>query len=114
MPVQPIFSLRINENQPSKNLILGIEGSGLEESNKEECQKDFEYQNFDHKEKYFGCTSRSFTMGIIFVLVSSFIFTVIRLVIGCTTVEDVEVLVTYSILQMCLMSSIVIFTVFSL
>ena len=107
MPTQPIFSLAINENQTSKNLFIGIKGCGPEQLTKE-CPKAVEYQKFDHKEKHFACRSSNFTMGIIFVLVSSFLFTVIRLFIGCTTVDDDEVLVTYSILQMCLMSSIAV------
>ena len=108
MSEQPIFSLQGNNKANSKNPVYTIKNYGKDEI-ASECQDNVEYQRFDDGRRNNGVPSlSSFSTGIILVLVSSFFFAFIRMVIEFKIIDDGEVLATYSIVKILLMSSIAI------
>lgn len=107
MSDQTILSLEVNKKKTPDNLINHVKHYG-EEKITLEHQSIIEYQRFDNGSKNSGCHLGSVSAGIIFVLMSSFFFAFIRMLIECTTVVDGEVLSIYSLIVMIFMTSVAI------
>ena len=108
MSEQPIFSLQSNHKDFPKNFVNTMKN--YEKDNiLSETQENVEYQRFDDGKRDIEFPGQgNFSSGIILILVSSFFFAFIRMIIGFKMINDGEVLATYSIIKIFLMSSIAI------